>query len=136
MRVLHLAIADDWEAAVPFGEYQVSTRNTSVDDAGFLHASTASQLPKIARYLYADVTVPLVVLVIDLPSVEAAGIEVRWEPADLAADQPDAERFPRIYAALPTDDDTVVAVLPASFSGRTFVMPDLDGLDVVETPPG
>jgi uncharacterized protein (DUF952 family) len=131
MRVLHLALADDWEAAQAFGEYQVSTRGTAVDDAGFLHAATARQLPKVAEYLYADVRSPLLVLVIDLGELSAAGIEVRWEPATAS----DGGPFPHILGPLPTDADTVVAALPAQFDGRRFVLPDLSGLDVAEEPP-
>ncbi|GAB3567359.1 DUF952 domain-containing protein [Spelaeicoccus albus] len=125
MRLLHLALADDFEAARPLGEYTVSTRGTSVDDAGFIHASTAGQLPKIASMLYSDVHSPLVVLVIDEDELAGAGIEVKWETPH-GSDQ----LFPHIYGPLPTDNDTVVAVVPVEFSGRRFVMPDLSDYDV------
>lgn len=125
MRLLHLALADDFEASRPLGEYTVSTRGTSVEDTGFIHASTAGQLPKVASMLYSDLHSPLVVLVIDEDELAGAGIEIKWETAGTQG-----ELFPHIYAPLPTDDDTVVAVLPAEFDGRTFVMPDVEGYDV------
>lgn len=125
MRLLHLALADDFEAARPLGEYTVSTRGTSVEETGFVHASTAGQLPKIASMLYSDLHSPLVVLVVDEDELAGAGIEIKWETAGASE-----ELFPHIYAPLPTDDDTVVAVLPAGFDGRSFVMPDLSGYDV------
>lgn len=125
MRLLHLALSDDFEAARPLGEYTVSTRGTSIDDTGFIHASTAAQLPKVASMLYSDVHSPLVVLVIDEDELAGAGIEVAWE-----ASEGSDELFPHIYGPLPTDDDTIVAVLPASFSGRRFELPDLSGYDV------
>jgi len=130
MRIVHLAIADDWEAAKQLGEYMVSTRGMSVDDVGYVHASAASQLRRVAEYGYSDVHSPLLVLVIDVDELHARGIDVRWE-----AETSEAETSAHIYAPLPTDEDAVVAELPAHFEGREFVPPELGDYDVIESPP-
>ena len=53
-RLLHVAFVDDWEPARRFGEYEASTRGETLDDAGFIHATTRSQLPQVLRDVYED----------------------------------------------------------------------------------
>ncbi|BDZ44724.1 DUF952 domain-containing protein [Naasia aerilata] len=130
MRILHLAPASLWSRAVETGGYRGSSRNQSLEEVGFVHASTARQLPDVLAGLYADT--PLddqVVLVIDVPTCDSAGSSVRWEvPAD------SAQLFPHIYGPVPVS--AVVAVLPISrqADGR-IVMPSLAGLRVLDDPP-
>ena len=50
----HLALAADWWAAVKVGEYRVSTVGKTVDDEGFIHASTAEQVAGTYQRYYAD----------------------------------------------------------------------------------
>ena len=40
----HLALAADWRDAQTAGEYRVSTIGRTVDDEGFIHASSAEQV--------------------------------------------------------------------------------------------
>ena len=42
--IFHIALADDWEGAQRFGEYEGSTRATTLDQVGFIHAATAADL--------------------------------------------------------------------------------------------
>ncbi|MFI2105658.1 DUF952 domain-containing protein [Isoptericola sp. NPDC019693] len=128
-RLLHVAFSDDWEACGRFGEYDVATRRTLVDDAGHVHATTAAGLPAVLRDVYGDATEPLVLAVVDEGALDAQGIPVRWEPD--AAGTPS----PRIGGALPMDRDTVVAVLEIGRGPDGWVAPDLAGLDVRETAP-
>jgi uncharacterized protein (DUF952 family) len=130
MRVLHLAPADLWERAVESGSYRGSTRDHDLAHVGFVHASTAGQLPAVIAGWYADS--PLddhVVLVIDAPTCDASGSPVRWEMPDDSV-----QLFPHIYGPVPVS--AVVAVLPISRgAGGQIVMPAVDGMDVLDAPP-
>lgn len=127
MRILHLALRPDWDDALRDGRYAVSTRGASVDEVGYVHASTRSQvLPVAARY-YADVDpADLVLLVVDAGLAAAAGSPVRWDPAG-------NELFPHVVGPIPVP--AVVAVLPVSGAPGAPLLPDLDGLEVVDAPP-
>ncbi len=122
MRVLHLAGADDWEAARRRGTWTGSARGLDLADVGFVHACTAGQLPWVAARFHADDVRRLVVLVLDVPTLEAAGSPVRWEAV---GDAPG--RFPHVYGPVPVR--AVVAALPAAVVGGELVTPDLSGWD-------
>ena len=93
--IVHIALPDDWERAVPAGEYRVSTRGISLEHEGFIHCSYPHQLEGVANSFYGDIA-ELVLLHI---RVDLLGAEVRVEPpADGIA-----ELFPHIYGAIPTD---------------------------------
>jgi uncharacterized protein (DUF952 family) len=90
--IYHLALAADWEAARAAGEYAVSTRGRTLAEEGFIHASRGDQWAGVRRRFYADVTEPLVLLVID-PALLTA--EVRDErPPDVE------ESFPHVYGPI------------------------------------
>jgi len=129
-RLLHVAFSDDWEACARFGEYDVATRSTLYDDAGFLHATTADGLPSVLRRVYGDATEALVLAVVDEDALAAQGIPVRWERAAGGGDA-----TPRIEGTLPMDRATVVAVLPVGRGADGWVPPDLDGLAVRRSAP-
>ena len=99
--IYHLALARDWEAALRAGEYAVSTLGRTLDEEGFVHASRADQWRGVRERFYADVTEPLVLLVID---PDRLGAEVREEPLP-GLD----ETFPHVYG--PIEVDAVVEVL-------------------------
>jgi uncharacterized protein (DUF952 family) len=114
MSILHIALLSDWDAAVTAGTYRVSTLGASLDEVGFIHASeNRDQVSRVAQFVYADETEPLVVLVLDEHEIEAAGVAVRRE------DGGDGELFPHIYGAI--DPAWVTDVRPASFNGGAFV---------------
>lgn len=46
MEILHLAHRADWDEALVSGQYRTSTRGASLDDVGFIHASTCD-LPAV-----------------------------------------------------------------------------------------
>ena len=130
MRILHLATQTDLRTAERTGSYTTSTRGMTLEQQGFVHASTARQLPVVAEAIYADVTEPLVLLVLDVDTLEAMGAPVRWESPEGPGGAPHETLglFPHVYGPVPVE--AIVAVLPASFDAGRFVMPDLDGLDV------
>ena len=107
MQILHIATAADWADAVAAGEYRVSTLGVTIEEEGFIHASTPEQVQPTASRFYADVTDPLVVLVMRTEALEDAGVPVRFEDAG------NGELFPHLYAALPVA--LVGEVRPASF---------------------
>lgn len=125
MRVLHLALAADWDAARRSGAYTTSTRGVTLAQEGFVHASTVSQVGRVAASFYSGAG-PLVLLVLDVGALEEAGSPLRWEVPD-GLD----EAYPHVYGPLPVS--AVVAAFPAGVDA--LEMPDLAGLDVVPEPP-
>ncbi len=107
MVIFHIAHASEWEAARANGEYHTSTRGLSLEEVGFIHASSASQVAGVATSFFRDDPERLVVLEID-----EQGLDVRWE------DGGQGERFPHIYQALPPA--SVTAAVPCWFAGGEF----------------
>ncbi|SDI97549.1 Uncharacterized conserved protein, DUF952 family [Frankineae bacterium MT45] len=128
MRILHLASRAAWESAVAKGEYSESTRDASLAEVGFIHASTASQVEGVLARHYADADLAdFLLLVVDVASCEAAGSAMRWDPVGDTS-------FPHFYGPIPVA--AVVAQVPLSRDAAGVLRPvDLTGLDVVATPP-
>jgi len=91
--IFHVALPEDWAAAFGTGEYTMSTRGRTLEDEGFIHASTLQQTEATANRFYADVD-QLVLLRIDPDRVPH---EIRWERPTPGA----SELFPHIYGPLP-----------------------------------
>ena len=66
--IYHIAEAADWEQAQRDGQYTMSTRGRTLAEEGFIHASTAAQVPLVAAAYYRDAP-DLVLLVIDTERV-------------------------------------------------------------------
>jgi uncharacterized protein (DUF952 family) len=107
MAIFHVTTQAEWEAAEAVGSYRRSTKGASLDEVGFIHASSAEQLPKVAAFLYEESTEPLVVLELDDDEIRRSGIRIPWE------DGGDGELFPHIYGAI--GPAFVVAAHPAQF---------------------
>lgn len=104
MRIFHIATVADWDAARAGGGYTTSTRGRTLAEEGFIHASRGDQWQGVRDRFYADVTEPLVLLVIDTDRLTSPVVE---EPV---ADS--AETFPHVYG--PIDVDAVVQTIPLS----------------------
>jgi uncharacterized protein (DUF952 family) len=100
--IYHLALAADWDAAVATGEYRVSTLGRTLQQEGFLHASTASQVRGVAEALYAGVREQLVLLTIDERRLT---VPLQWDAVPGSA-----EPFPHLYG--PLDVGAVVLATP------------------------
>jgi uncharacterized protein (DUF952 family) len=100
--IYHLALAADWDAAVAAGEYRVSTLGRTLQQEGFLHASTASQVGGVAEALYAGVREQLVLLTIDERRLT---VPLQWDAVPGSA-----EPFPHLYG--PLDVGAVVLATP------------------------
>jgi uncharacterized protein (DUF952 family) len=105
VQIFHVATAADWAAAVRSGRYTTSTRDRSLADEGFLHASYRHQVAGVLERFYGDVTEPLVLLTIDTDR-----LEVPWRE-----DPVGREHFPHIYG--PLTPEAVVEVGPLASSG-------------------
>jgi uncharacterized protein (DUF952 family) len=101
MSIYHIAFAGDWSKAVSDGEYRVSTRGRSLEEQGFIHAGTASQVAPVANAIYKRGD-DLVVLVIDTGRLVS---ELRYDDVP-GWDEP----FPHIYG--PINIDAVVGTRP------------------------
>lgn len=109
MTIYHIAFRTDWDAAAAAGEYRVSSRGRTLEDEGFLHASTENQVTGVANAFYADAE-DLVVLIIE-PELLAAPL--KYEPAP-GTDQ----LFPHIYGPLNLDAVVGTAELGRDAEGR------------------
>jgi uncharacterized protein (DUF952 family) len=92
-QLFHLALPEDWEAAIQSGEYGFSTRGLAYHVVGFVHCSYQHQLVGVANLFYADCD-KLMILRLD-PFL--LGAELIDEPA---SDNP-TEMFPHLYGPLP-----------------------------------
>jgi uncharacterized protein (DUF952 family) len=115
--IYHCSLVADWTAARAAGEYTVSTRGRSLAQEGFLHASYAGQVAGVLARFYADVTEPMVLLVIDPDRLTVP--VVPESPPGASAD--DAEKFPHIYGPLAVD--AVVDVRPLRRGDSGWISP-------------
>jgi uncharacterized protein (DUF952 family) len=92
--IYHVADADDWQLALRQGVYRISTRGRTLEQEGFIHASTGNQVARVANAFYRGAE-NLVVLAAD---TERIGPEIRYERAP-GSD----ELFPHIYGPLNVD---------------------------------
>ncbi len=117
MTIFHVAIADDWEASLPFGSYEAATHGRSLDDEGFIHATTVVGIQKVLDS-YAQIRMPLLLIALE-PS--ALGVEVRWDPPEQ----------PRILGPIPcTDSNAVMSVVPLERRDGKWVPPIESGFVV------
>ena len=100
-RIYHLATAAEWEAARASGSYTTSTRGRTLAEEGFLHASRADQWEGVRQRYYADVTEPLVLLVVETDLLDVPVVE-EVVPGG-------TETYPHVYG--PLDPGAVVEVL-------------------------
>jgi uncharacterized protein (DUF952 family) len=101
-RIYHFALVANWQEALERGgPYTVSSIDSTLEDEGFIHCSTAAQLRRTADRFYAGRD-DVVLLVID---PERTGVELRFEPTEHADGG-----FPHLYGPLPLE--AVVEVRP------------------------
>jgi uncharacterized protein (DUF952 family) len=113
--IAHVAIVDDWESARNMGEYEVSTRGVSLDEAGFIHAVALGGVRGVLDEFYAGIRFGLLLVILDTDALADAGLEVTEETPG----------FPHIHGPIPTDGAAVVAELPIERVDGDFVVPDL-----------
>lgn len=104
--IFHLALAEEWRAALAAGSYEISTRGRTLAEEGFIHAARADQWETVRALFYADVASGLLLLEID-PSLLSSELRIE-HVAEAGAE------FPHIYG--PLNPDAVVRVLPLTRS--------------------
>jgi uncharacterized protein (DUF952 family)/nucleoside 2-deoxyribosyltransferase len=101
--IYHLTFRSAWERALQSGEYRLSTRGVTLDEAGFIHASFAHQVAATAAHFFDDVDADeLVVLQIDRSLLQI--------PLLIEENPSTGELFPHIYG--PLAPEAVIALLP------------------------
>ena len=108
MKIFHLAVRSEWEAATRSGSYTTSTRGRTLAEEGFIHASRGDQWQGVRDRYYADVTEPLVLLVVDTDRLASPVVEETPPGAD--------ETFPHVYG--PINADAVVQAVPLGADGE------------------
>ena len=108
MRIFHLALQSDWDAARRAGSYTTSTLGRTLAEEGFIHASRGDQWRGVRDRFYGEVTEPLVLLVIDTDRLVSPVVEEIPPGAD--------ETFPHVYG--PVNTDAVVQALPLDAAGE------------------
>ena len=108
--IYHMCLRQEWELAAQSGAYTGSSQDRA---DGFIHFSTAGQLPQSARRHRAG-QVGLVLLAVD-PHV--LGNALRWEPSRQGA------LFPHLYGALPLSAVSSVRDIPPGADGVPLLPP-------------
>ena len=90
--IYHIALQPDWDAAVAAGEYRVSTIGRTLEEEGFIHASTSAQVRGVADAVYGDVREQLVLLTIDERRLT---VPLQWDAVEGSP-----EPFPHLYGPL------------------------------------
>ncbi len=103
MNILHVTTRKAWIEATRLGQYSVP----SLQEEGFIHASTASQVLPVAAKYYRGLT-GLLLLEIDPKRLTS---KLKWEPptGGPLPGVPEGDAFPHIYG--PINLDAVVQVL-------------------------
>ena len=113
--IYHITTSKDWKAALAAGSYRAG----SLEQEGFIHASTRSQVLKTAARFYSG-QMGLLLLFIATKRVSA---DIVYENSEGGS-----ELFPHIYGPLNLDAVNGVAVFESLPDG-TFVFPHQDGAD-------
>jgi uncharacterized protein (DUF952 family) len=103
-RIYHMCLRQEWELAVQAGSYGGSSQDLA---DGFIHFSTAAQLPESARR-HRTGQADLVLLAVD---PRLLGDALRWEPSRQGA------LFPHLYGTLPLDAVSSICDIPLRADG-------------------
>ena len=95
--IYHIALPGHLEQAKAAGVYTMSTRDVTIAQEGYMHASFESQVAGTLGRFYSDAP-SACVLVIDTHLVAAAGLKVVVEQLGRAP-----EPFPHVYGNLPVN---------------------------------
>jgi uncharacterized protein (DUF952 family) len=109
--IYHMCLHQEWEPALKSGTYPGSSQDRA---DGFIHFSTAEQLPASARR-HRMGQEGLVLLAVD---PQALGESLRWEPSRRGA------LFPHLYGMLPAAAVRSVRDIPLDAQGVPL-LPDL-----------
>jgi uncharacterized protein (DUF952 family) len=109
VRIYHVTTRAVWDEAVRAGVYEMSTRDVSLAEQGFIHCSLVHQLSDVVDRLYGDVG-DLVVLAVDPDRLD---VPVRYEAVPDAA-----QEYPHVYGPLPLAAVVEVRAVTRAPDGR------------------
>jgi glutathione S-transferase len=109
--IYHIALPQHWQFAMDTGFYTMSTRDATIADEGYMHASFESQVSGTLEKYYRDLP-NVCVLVIDTRRVVEAGLRVVVEQLGRAT-----EPYPHVYGPVPVDAIVRVRTLEEWNSG-------------------
>lgn len=119
--VCHVAIADDWDASLSFGSYEAATRGIPYGADEPIRAVTPERLQAMLDDRYQDLTLPLLLIVLDVDALIAAGTPV---------DRDTSTGRVRISGPIPSWDDTIVhAAVPLDRVGGRWLAPNPETLE-------
>jgi uncharacterized protein (DUF952 family) len=110
--IYHMCLREEWETAVRSGSYGGSSQDRA---DGFIHFSTAEQLPESARK-HRMGQPGLVLLAVD---PQLLGEALRWEPSRRGP------LFPHLYGVLPVSAVRSVYDIPLDSEGVPMLPPDV-----------
>lgn len=116
--IYHLTTRKDWRRALATGDY----RTDSLEDEGFIHCSTLSQIVPVAMDVFPKKR-KLVVLVIE-PTLLLS--RLKWDPPSGGTPPPGVpagEEFPHIYGPLNLDAVTKTLDMERD-ANNVFVLPE------------
>lgn len=108
--IYHMCLRAEWEAALRTSTYAGSSQDRA---DGFIHFSTAEQLPESARK-HRMGQPGLVLLTVD---PQALGAALRWEPSR------GGRLFPHLYGTLPVSAVRSVCDIPLDSEGTPVLPP-------------
>lgn len=120
--IYHIATEQAWQQAQSDGQYEAASLQTE----GFIHASTAAQVTRVAETFYASAQ-GLVLLYIDTQKLVSP---LRWEEPAHPKSTPHApfgaqERFPHIYGPIGLPAISRVCALTRDAEGQWVFPHDL-----------
>lgn len=116
--IYHMTTRKEWKRALATGDY----RTDSLEDEGFIHCSTQSQLVPVATQFFPKKR-KLAILVIE-PTLLTS--QLKWEPPSGGTPPsvvPAGETFPHLYGALNLDAVTKVLDMERD-ADDVFQLPD------------
>ncbi|HWT34331.1 MAG TPA: flavin reductase family protein [Microbacterium sp.] len=114
--IYHIAITDDWDMSELAGEYSAATRGVAYEPGGHIRATAASGIRAVLDDRYADLHLPLTLVVLDPERLTAAGVPV----------ERNADGSARIRGEIPRDDSgVVIAATPLERVDGRWVVPDV-----------
>ncbi len=109
--VLHLAEVAHWEESLRTGEYRWSTLGRTLEEEGFIHCTTAEQVPVVLSRYYSAYAGDLLLLTLEPEQLAAP---LRWDIVNAVT----GERFPHVYGPITPDAVTHTEVLHPPHGAR------------------
>ncbi len=116
--VYHIAIEDDWESGLNLGSYEAASRGVLFGPDQPIRAVRAGLVQQVLDDRYADLSLSLYLVAVDMDALTARGTKVEWATDGTSV---------RIFAPLPAgDDEIIVNTLTLARISDRWIAPVLD----------